>query len=60
MKVAWTRRPPEPREAAAAGLVGAAVGVATGLVAFYLARLLLSRDEVRLEPPEKGEGAEGG
>ena len=60
MKVTWTRRPTEPRDAAAAGLVGLAVAVASGMMAFYVARLLLSRDEVRLEPPRTGEGEGGG
>jgi hypothetical protein len=40
-----------------AGTVGAAVGVSVGLLAFYLARVALGRDRLRLEPPdERGSG----
>lgn len=55
MKVGWAPRPPEPRESVLAGAFAAATGLAVGMAAFYLARLLLFREEVLLEPPPRGE-----
>jgi len=53
----WRRRSPDGRERLMAGTVGAAVGVSVGLLAFYLARVALGRDRLRLEPPdERGSG----
>jgi len=54
------RRAPERGETAAAGAFAAVVGLVAGISVFYVARMLLSRDEVRLSPPAPGGGEEGG
>ena len=43
-----------------AALVGVATGAAVGLTAFYLARVALGRDLLRLEPPEGPPGGARG
>jgi hypothetical protein len=46
MRRRYVRGEPGRRETLAAAFVSGALGVGVGLVAFYLARLLLSRDVV--------------
>lgn len=59
VRTGWVRRPPERGERGEAALIAAAVGVAVGLGAFYLAKLLLFREELRLGPPPPDREEEG-
>ena len=47
----WVRNRPGRRENTLAGLAATGVGALVGLVVFYLARLVLSRDPV--DPPRQ-------
>lgn len=60
MKNAWIRRRPHRRETLAAGVVAGVLGLVTGAAAFYLARVLLTRDEISLEPPGPPGRGKGG
>ena len=49
---AWIRREPDARDNVLAGLTALGLAAVVGASAFYLGRLLLSREALRLEPPE--------
>ncbi len=49
---AWIRREPDARDNVLAGLTALGLAAVVGASAFYLGRLLLSREPLRLEPPE--------
>ena len=59
MTGAWIPRPPRRGEKARAGAAAIVVGVAAGLAALYLARLVLFRDELSLTPTEAPGAGEG-
>ena len=55
MSARWIRRPPERKDEAAAALVSAALGVGVALVAYYVVRLMLSREALSSPAPvERG------
>lgn len=61
MSVDWRPRDTTPAEDARALLMAVGAGAAVGAVTFWLARTLLGRDAVQIEPPaleRRGAGAD--
>ena len=57
MSVRYIRRTPTSRESVTLAVVSCALAASVGLVAFYLGRILVSRDRIDLVGPEGSEAA---
>lgn len=55
----YTRREGDRREKMGALALSLGVSLSVGAVAYYLARLMISRDSIELEPPARLETKEG-
>jgi len=53
VKLDWRPRPTTAEEDARALAIAVAAGTVVGATAFWLARTLLGRDRIRIEPPEE-------